>query len=75
MHLSGDWAFMISRDQAPDYAWRRALGHRDSVHWIADRLGEGGPAAAGAAARAVARGGAPFGRLDARSLLAGAGRP
>jgi 1,4-alpha-glucan branching enzyme len=75
MHLSGDWAFMISRDQAPDYAWRRALGHRDSVHWIADHLGEGGPAAAGAAARAVARGGAPFARLDARSLLAGAGRP
>jgi 1,4-alpha-glucan branching enzyme len=75
MHLSGDWAFMISRDQAPDYAWRRALGHRDSVHWIADHLGQGGPEAAGAAARAVARGGAPFARLDARSLLAAAGHP
>jgi 1,4-alpha-glucan branching enzyme len=75
MHLSGDWAFMISRDQAPDYAWRRALGHRDSVHWIADHLGRGGPAAAGAAARAVALGGAPFARLDARALLAAAGRP
>lgn len=68
LHLSGDWAFMISRDQASDYAWRRAIGHRDSVHWIADALGHGGPAAASAAAREVARGGAPFARLDARAL-------
>lgn len=75
MHLSGDWAFMISRDQAPDYAWRRALGHRDAVHWIADRLGEGGPPAARAAARTVAAGGAPFPGLDARALLAVAGQP
>jgi 1,4-alpha-glucan branching enzyme len=74
LHLSGDWAFMISRNQATDYSWRRSLGHRDSVHWIADRLGEGGPSAAGAAAHAVARGGAPFARLDARALLAAAGR-
>jgi 1,4-alpha-glucan branching enzyme len=68
MHLAGDWAFAISRDQAPDYAWRRALGHRDSVHWIADALGRG-PADALAAARAVATGGSPFARLDARALL------
>jgi 1,4-alpha-glucan branching enzyme len=68
MHLSGDWAFAISRDQAADYAWQRAIGHRNSVHWIADALGRG-PAEALAAARDVARGGAPFARLDARALL------
>jgi 1,4-alpha-glucan branching enzyme len=68
MHLSGDWAFGISRDQAADYAWRRAIGHRDSVHWIADALGRS-PAEALVAARQVAAGGAPFARLDARALL------
>jgi 1,4-alpha-glucan branching enzyme len=70
MHLSGDWAFAISRDQAPDYAWRRAIGHRDAVHWIADALGRG-PDEALAAARTVALGGAPFARLDARALPLG----
>jgi 1,4-alpha-glucan branching enzyme len=68
MHLSGDWAFAISRDQASDYAWRRAIGHRDSVHWIADAFGRG-PADALAAAEAVALGGRPFARLDARALV------
>ena len=70
MHLSGDWAFAISRNQAPDYAWRRAIGHRDAVHWIADALGRG-PDEALTAARVVALGGAPFARLDARALLPG----
>jgi 1,4-alpha-glucan branching enzyme len=72
MHLSGDWAFMISRDQAPDYAWRRAIGHRDAVHWIADAVGRGlagGVDCGVAAANAVALGGKPFARLDARALL------
>ncbi|MFI7587834.1 1,4-alpha-glucan branching protein domain-containing protein [Spongisporangium articulatum] len=68
MHLSGDWAFMISRDQAPDYAWRRSAGHRDAVHWIADAIGRGLEDGV-AAARAVANGGAPFPHLDARSLV------
>jgi 1,4-alpha-glucan branching enzyme len=70
MHLSGDWAFAISRDQASDYAWRRAIGHRDAVHWIADAIGRG-PDEALAAARAVALGGAPLARLDARALPLG----
>jgi 1,4-alpha-glucan branching enzyme len=65
MHLSGDWAFAISRDQAPDYAWRRSIGHRDAVHWIADAVGRG-PRDALAAATGVAKGGAPFPHLDAR---------
>ena len=72
MHLSGDWAFMISRDQAADYAWRRAIGHRDAVHWIADAVGRGQAGDIGdgvAAANAVALGGKPFARLDARALL------
>jgi 1,4-alpha-glucan branching enzyme len=68
LHLSGDWAFAISRDQAPDYAWRRAIGHRDAVHWIADALGRG-PDEARRAARDVAGPGTPFATLDARSLL------
>jgi 1,4-alpha-glucan branching enzyme len=68
MHLSGDWAFAISRGQAADYAWRRAIGHRDAAHWIADAVGRG-PADALVAARDVAAGGAPFARLDTRALL------
>jgi 1,4-alpha-glucan branching enzyme len=67
LHLSGDWAFAISRDQASDYAWRRAVGHRDAVHWIADAIGRG-PEEALAATRDVAGPGSPFARLDARSL-------
>jgi 1,4-alpha-glucan branching enzyme len=67
LHLSGDWAFAISRDQAPDYAWRRALGHRDAVHLIADALGRG-RAEAVRTARSVAAPGTPFARLDARAL-------
>jgi 1,4-alpha-glucan branching enzyme len=67
LHLSGDWAFAISRDQAPDYAWRRALGHRDAVHAIADALAAG-PAEAGAVADRIAAPGTPFARLDARAL-------
>lgn len=67
LHLSGDWAFAISRDQAPDYAWRRALGHRDAVHWVADALGRG-PGEALVAARAVTGRGTPFARLDARAM-------
>jgi len=72
LHLSGDWAFAISRDQAPDYAWRRALGHRDAVHWVADALGRG-PAEALVAAREVTGLGTPFARLDARALPLGPG--
>jgi 1,4-alpha-glucan branching enzyme len=69
LHLAGDWAFAISRDQAPDYAWRRSIGHRDAVHWIADAVGRG-PGDALAAARGVALGGAPFPHLDARMYAA-----
>jgi 1,4-alpha-glucan branching enzyme len=68
LHLSSDWAFAISRDQAPDYAWRRSLGHRDAVHRIADAVGRG-PAEAFDAARDVAPAGTPFARLDARALI------
>jgi len=67
LHLAGDWAFAISRAQAPDYAWRRAIGHRDAVHWIADALGRGDRPAR-QAARDVAGAGTPFARLDARAV-------
>ena len=68
LQISGDWAFAVSRDQAADYAWRRAAGHRDAVHWIADALGRG-PGEALTAAHEVAGAGTPFARLDARVLL------
>jgi 1,4-alpha-glucan branching enzyme len=73
LHLSGDWAFAISRNQAPDYAWRRALGHRDAVHWVADALGRG-RADALVAAREVTGPGTPFARLDARVLALRSGK-
>ena len=41
--LSSDWAFMVTRDQAVDYARRRAGGHRDDFHRLAS-LVEGGDA-------------------------------
>jgi 1,4-alpha-glucan branching enzyme len=68
LQLSGDWAFAVSRDQAADYAWRRAVGHRDAVHWIADALGRGAGEGL-AAARDVSAAGTPFAQLDARALL------
>ena len=73
LHLSGDWAFAISRCQAADYAWRRALGHRDAVHWVADALGRG-PGPALVAAREVTGAGTPFARLDARALSLRSGK-
>ncbi len=73
LHLSGDWAFAISRGQAADYAWRRAVGHRDAVHWVADALGRGAGEAL-VAAREVSGPGTPFARLDARALFPEPGR-
>jgi 1,4-alpha-glucan branching enzyme len=54
--LSSDWAFMISKDSAPDYARRRAETHAAAV-------------AALATDRPVPLPPHPFGHLDARSVF------
>lgn len=64
--LSSDWAFMVTKDSAADYARRRAREHTDRFDELAvlHRAGDPrGPHLAAARRRA-----SPFGRLDARSL-------
>jgi 1,4-alpha-glucan branching enzyme len=56
--LSSDWAFMVTKDSAADYALRRAAGHRARVTELAAALRAG---AAGSP-------GGPFGHVDARDL-------
>ncbi|MPZ64006.1 MAG: DUF1957 domain-containing protein [Pseudonocardiaceae bacterium] len=58
LSLSSDWAFMVSKDSAPDYARRRAQRHAARARELLD--GGGDPAGW----RAVS----PFGGLDARRL-------
>jgi len=41
--LSSDWAFMVTRGQAADYALRRAAGHRDAFHRLAVMVEDGSP--------------------------------
>jgi 1,4-alpha-glucan branching enzyme len=68
--LSSDWAFMVSKDSAADYARMRAAGHATRVEELAGLLGTG---RRWAAERRVASWGgddAVFGHLDARRLLA-----
>jgi 1,4-alpha-glucan branching enzyme len=52
--LSSDWAFMVTKNSAADYARRRAAAHRTRFTELAT-------------GRATVRGG-PFGQLDARGL-------
>lgn len=70
--LSSDWAFMVTRDQAADYAWRRAEEHRVAFHRLAELVEQGDPAVAHEVARQRGVDG-PFATLDARRLL-GRGR-
>ena len=67
--LSSDWAFMVTRDQAADYAWRRADEHRAAFHRLAELVERRDPAAADGGRRQRATDG-PFGDLDARTLAA-----
>ncbi len=64
LSLSSDWAFMVSKDSAPDYARRRAQGHADRARVL---LGDGGDLARW-------RSESPFGGLDARGLARHNGR-
>ncbi|GAA4430975.1 glycoside hydrolase family 57 protein [Actinokineospora soli] len=67
--LSSDWAFMVTKDSAADYARRRAKVHGERYAELASLL------RAGARDRAAARGAelrpedGLFGALDARDLL------
>jgi 1,4-alpha-glucan branching enzyme len=67
--LSSDWAFMVTKDSAGDYARRRAKVHGDRFAELASLI------RAGHLDRGRARGAelraddGPFGHLDARGLL------
>jgi 1,4-alpha-glucan branching enzyme len=66
--LSSDWAFMVTKDSAADYARRRASVHTERFDTLASLLnaGEYGRARERAAVFRAEDG--PFGHLDARSL-------
>ncbi|EHR52077.1 hypothetical protein SacmaDRAFT_3874 [Saccharomonospora marina XMU15] len=68
--LSSDWAFMVTKDSAADYARGRARAHTERFDELARLLRSAGPdaAARAAALRALDN---PFGQLDARDLLSG----
>jgi 1,4-alpha-glucan branching enzyme len=63
---SSDWAFMVSKDSAPDYARVRAQTHAHAVYEICAAVQAGGPAEELAARWRLADG--PFAALDARRL-------
>jgi 1,4-alpha-glucan branching enzyme len=66
--LSSDWAFMVSKDSAADYARRRARVHTERFDELAALLNSGRAATALARARQLRTEDGPFGRLDARTL-------
>ncbi|MGQ0839802.1 1,4-alpha-glucan branching protein domain-containing protein [Actinokineospora sp.] len=69
--LSSDWAFMVTKDSAADYAHRRAKVHGERYAELASLLRAGArDRAAGRAARVRAEDGL-FGGLDARALGTG----
>ncbi|HWC78937.1 MAG TPA: glycoside hydrolase family 57 protein [Pseudonocardiaceae bacterium] len=65
LSLSSDWAFMVSKNSAEDYARRRARVHRERFAELRRLLGSPEAAARAAALRAED---GPFGHLDARGL-------
>jgi 1,4-alpha-glucan branching enzyme len=66
--LSSDWAFMVTKDSAADYALRRAKVHGDRFAELAGMLRSGNPSRF-AMAEALRAEDGMFGRLDARGLL------
>ncbi|PPK62385.1 glycoside hydrolase family 57 protein [Actinokineospora auranticolor] len=64
--LSSDWAFMVTKDSAADYARRRAKAHGERYAELAWGLRTGADRAARAAD--LRRVDGPFGALDARAL-------
>ena len=65
--LSSDWAFMVTKDSAADYARRRAKVHGDRFGELAGLVRAGRSAPARVAELRAEDG--PFGHLDARGLL------
>ncbi|AOS62153.1 1,4-alpha-glucan branching protein domain-containing protein [Actinoalloteichus hymeniacidonis] len=68
---SSDWAFMVTRDSAADYARARAAEHTEAFHRLADLLATGDRAGAAAEAARLRVVDNPFGGLDARRLAVG----
>jgi 1,4-alpha-glucan branching enzyme len=66
--LSSDWAFMVSKDSAVDYARRRAAVHSGRFHELADLVDAASTDKAAAVAAALRAEDDPFGHLDARLL-------
>ncbi|GAA3461656.1 glycoside hydrolase family 57 protein [Saccharothrix longispora] len=66
--LSSDWAFMVTKDSAADYARYRAKVHADRFAELAALLRAGSPARALSRARELRAVDGPFGHLDARGL-------
>jgi 1,4-alpha-glucan branching enzyme len=67
--LSSDWAFMVTKDSAADYARRRARVHTSRFDELAELLRSGDRARAQELAAEYRRADGPFGQLDARQLL------
>lgn len=66
--LSSDWAFMVTKNSAADYARRRAAEHTDRFFLLADALDAGRTAQAAALADQQRAADHLFGQLDARRL-------
>jgi 1,4-alpha-glucan branching enzyme len=64
---SSDWAFMITRDTAADYARQRARSHAERFFALADALQAGAPTVADELAGELRALDGPFGQLDART--------
>jgi 1,4-alpha-glucan branching enzyme len=66
--LSSDWAFMISKDSAPDYARHRAATHAGRVLELCDLLDRGRRDKAAELVEAYDRQDTLFGQLNAHTL-------
>ena len=69
--LSSDWAFMVTKDSAADYARRRARVHTERFATLARLLTSGDRVKARAEADWQRTQDGPFGHLDARGLVMG----
>jgi 1,4-alpha-glucan branching enzyme len=66
--LESDWAFMVTKDSAADYARRRAAVHTERFDALAGLLRRGDRAQAEELAASHRADDGPFGHLDARAL-------
>ncbi|SDC61660.1 1,4-alpha-glucan branching protein domain-containing protein [Actinokineospora iranica] len=69
--LSSDWAFMVTKDSAADYARRRAKTHGERYAELASLVRAGARDRASARAAELVREDGLFGGLDARGLRTG----